>query len=197
MKQQAQEWWNQATRMAQEAVHQEHRLADIVEQLAVRDPNVSVPAIWALQQAGPVAIPILLTGLQHPHTKVRRNCVDIIDHGGYGGDARSIEALLPLLHDRIPHIRRAVWHTLFCERCRDASKCEVEPSMKLDQVALLIEIGLRDPNLKLRRQLVGELSHHRDDPRVWPALEKIVQEEADPELLAIAQRALIQRKELR
>jgi hypothetical protein len=170
MKKQAQAWWNQAAQMVKEAAGREDRFTAMIEDLAVRDPDVCVPAIWALQQAGPDVIPTLLAGLQHPHTKVRRNCVDIIDHGGYGGDARCIEALLPLLHDPIPHIRRAVWHTLFCERCRDETKCEVSPSVELDQVALLIEIGLNDPNLKLRRQLVGELRKHMSDPRVQAAL---------------------------
>ena len=37
-----------------------------------------------------------------------------------------------------------------CERCQDESKCEVKPTEKLDQVAMLIEIGLHDPNPKLR-----------------------------------------------
>lgn len=41
------------------------------------------------------AIPALIAGWRNPHTRVRRGCVDTIDHGGYGGDARCIEALLP------------------------------------------------------------------------------------------------------
>lgn len=190
MKQQARAWWQQGTQLAQDAQGQTERLIALVEQLAVRDPHILIPAIWALQQAGPTAIPVLLIGLHHPHTKVRRGCVDIIDHGGYGGDARCIAALLPLLHDRVPHIRRAVWHTLFCKRCRDASKCEVSMTEKLDQVALLLEVGLHDPNLKLRRQLLADLSQHLADPRVRPALELIAQQDDDPEMRAIAQRAL-------
>jgi hypothetical protein len=190
MQKQIQAWRQQGTHMVKEANGQMDRFAAIVEQLMVRDPNVSIPAICALQQAGPIVIPVLLAGLQHPHTTVRRNCVDIIDHGGYGGDARCSEALLPLLHDRIPHIRRAVWHTLFCERCRDESKCEIGLSVELDQVALLIAIGVNDPNLKLRRQLVADLCQHMADPRVRPALEQILLEETDPEILAVVRTAL-------
>ena len=190
MKKQAQAWWNQAEQMVKDAAGDESRFVLMVEQLADCDPNVSVPAIWALQQAGPVVIPTLLAGLQHSHTKVRRNCVDIIDHGGYGGDARCVDALLPLLHDHVPHIRRAIWHTLFCERCQEESQCEVELSMELDQVGLLIDIGLHDPNLKLRRQLVGTLSQYVSDPRVRSALGQVMEAETDPEILALAQQLL-------
>lgn len=190
MKQQARAWWQQGMQIAQNAQGQPDRLMALVQQLAARDPHILIPAIWGLQQAGPAAIPVLLSGLQHPHPKVRRNCVDIIDHGGYGGDARCIAALLPLLHDPVPHIRRAVWHTLFCERCRDASKCVVGMTEPLDQVDLLLKLGIHDPNLKLRRQLLTELGHHLADPRVRPALEQIAQQESDVEMRAIAQRAL-------
>jgi hypothetical protein len=145
----------------------------LVSQLADPDMNVLIPAIWGLQQAGALAIPALVKGLTHPHTKVRRNCVDIIDHGGYGADGRCIEALLPLLHDRVPHIRRAVWHTLFCERCQDETKCEVMPTEQLDQVALLIEIGLHDPNPRLRGQLIDDLRKFQADERAQTALAKL------------------------
>ncbi|MCL4860760.1 MAG: hypothetical protein KJZ93_15195 [Caldilineaceae bacterium] len=173
MKQQAQAWWKQAGQMARTAAEQTDGFSALVRQLPVRDPHISVPAIWALQRAGPGAIPALLAGLTAAHPRVRRNCVDIIDHGGYGGDARCVEALLPLLHDPVPHIRRAVWHTLFCERCVDASKCEVPMHTELDQVALLIEIGLNDPNPKLRGQLIDELRQQAADPRARLALEKL------------------------
>lgn len=166
MKQQAQAWWKQATQIAQQAVQETARFDELVLQLATRDPQICVPATWALQQAGPSAIPALIRGLTNTHPRIRRNCVDIIDHGGYGADGRCIEALLPLLHDPVAHIRKAVWHTLFCERCADESKCEVKPATQLDQVALLIEVGLNDPNPKLRGQLIEDLQKFADDPRV-------------------------------
>ena len=175
MKQQAQAWWKQGTQLAQQGQEQVELFDQLVEQLSERDSHRMLPALMALQQAGPLAIPALLAGLTHAHTKVRRNCVDIIDHGGYGADGRCIDALLPLLHDHVPHIRRAVWHTLFCERCQDASKCEVQPREKLDQVALLIEIGLNDPNPKLRGQLIDDLRQHQSDVRAQLALEGMTQ----------------------
>lgn len=173
MKQEARAWWRQATQIAHEALQLTERFDELVQQLSVRDPNVCVPATWALQQAGPSAIPALINGLTATHPRVRRGCVDIIDHGGYGADQRCITALLPLLHDPVPHIRRAVWHTLFCERCKDESKCEIQPSEKLDQVALLIEVGLHDPNPKLRGQLIEDLRQYIADPRAQHALDRL------------------------
>ncbi len=190
MKQYARQLWNQAAQMVQNAANQPSSFEHWVEHLASRDPSVAVPAMWALQQAGAAVIPTLLVGLQHPHTRIRRGCVDITDHGGYGGDARCIEALLPLLHDPVPHIRRAVWHTLFCERCQDMTKCDITTPVHLDRVALLLEIGVNDPNPKLRQQLVGSLGDHVSDPRARHALEQIVAAGTDPLLLTVAQQAL-------
>jgi hypothetical protein len=170
MKQPALQWWHQATQMVLESGYRPEIFAQWVECLASRDPQQAVPATWALQQAGAAVIPALLVGLQHAHTRVRRGCVDIIDHGGYGGDARCVQALLPLLHDPIPHIRRATWHTLFCERCQDSSKCDIPQALPLDRVALLLEIGMHDPNPKLRQQLLDDLRSYHADPRVQQAL---------------------------
>jgi len=189
MKQQAQQWWQQAAQMVHEAANNANQFERWVEQLATRDPHIAVPAIWALQQAGSAVIPTLLTGLKHPHTRVRRGCVDIIDHGGYGGDARCIKALLPLLYDPVPHIRRAVWHTLFCDRCQDTAKCADTTRVNLDRVALLIEVGMNDPNPKLKQQLIAELGGHVSDQRARHALEKIMEAGTDPVLVAVAQRA--------
>jgi hypothetical protein len=191
MKKQAQTWWRQAASMVQAAANNTSQFELWVEQLVSRDPQIAIPALWALQQAGSTVIPTLLTGLKHPHTRVRRCCVDIIDHGGYGADARCTKALLPLLYDPVPHIRRAVWHTLFCERCQDTTKCEDITPLNLDQVALLIEIGMNDPNPKLQQQLIAELGAHVSDQRARHALEKIMGEGTNPTLVAIAQRALM------
>jgi HEAT repeat protein len=189
MKQQARQWWQQATRMVQNAADQPSSFAQWVEYLAIGDPAIAVPATWALQQAGPTVIPTLLMGLKHPHTRVRRGCIDIIDHGGYGGDARCITSLLPLLSDPVPHIRRAVWHTLFCERCQDSTKCEILAPVALDRVALLVEVGVHDPNPKLRQQLVADLGGFLSDPRARQALEQLMETETDPRLLTVVQRA--------
>ena len=89
MKKQAYEWRRQAQAMALAAAEQPDDYTQLVEQMASGD---FMPG-WALEQAGPRAIPALIEGLRHPHTRVRRGCVDTIDHGGYGGDAHCIAAL--------------------------------------------------------------------------------------------------------
>jgi hypothetical protein len=83
----------------------------------------------------------------------------------------------------------AIGRANFCERCRDDAKCEIAAA-PLDQVALLIEIGMHDPNPKLRRQLVVDLGEHVADARARRAFEAVVRHERDSELVAVAQRAL-------
>jgi hypothetical protein len=190
MQLEARQWWLQATGMVRTADNQPRVFTQWVQQLAHREPQIAVPAIWALQQAGMAVIPTLLEGLTHPHPRVRRGCVDCIDHGGYGGDARCVAALLPLLHDPVPHIRRAVWHTLFCERCQDPAKCAIPLPVALDHVALLIAVGIHDPNPKLQQQLIGDLGAHRTDPRAQHALTQLIATSPNPGLVAVAQRAL-------
>ncbi len=187
MKKEARQIWNKATILAQATKGDPNAYTQLVAKFATDE---LVLAMWALVQSGSEAIPALIAGLKHPHTTVRRNCVDAIDHGGFGSDARCQEALLPLLHDPVAHIRRAAWHTLFCERCPDPAKCDMNTPTELDQVALLIEIGLNDPNPRLRRQLAEDLSNFTADPRARLALARIAQTETDIALVDIVRRAL-------
>jgi HEAT repeat protein len=82
--------------------------AEWVERLASHEAAESVPALWALQQAEAPVIPTLLAGLAHPNARIRRNCTDIIDHGGVAADARCVAALVTALHDTVPRVRRQV-----------------------------------------------------------------------------------------
>ncbi|MBV7334129.1 HEAT repeat domain-containing protein [Chloroflexi bacterium TSY] len=183
-------WWKKAEQLVQDASDQEEKLTKLVEQTLAPDLAVSEPARRALQIAGPVAIPILLKGLTDTNARVRRNCVDMIDHGGYSHDTRCVEALLPMIHDPVARVRRSVWHTLFCEDCPDSSQCEIPWSDDLDLITLAREVGLNDPNLKVRQLIVKELAKQMPDPRVDPLLEKVMQEETDAETRAKAQQAL-------
>jgi hypothetical protein len=172
MKAAAREMWRQATQMVVDAAGDERIYAQWVACLASHDVRVQVPAIWALQHAGAVVIPALVEGLCNRQTRIRRNCVDVIDHGGYGGDGRCVIALLPLLHDPVPHIRRAVWHTLFCERCVVPVHCEVVVPV-LDEYTLLSTIGIHDSNAKLQSQLLQRwrvLDAQRSTPNSSPAV---------------------------
>ena len=190
MKEQAQRWWKQGSEMVRQAEGRPEVFVEWVERLASHQAAESVPALWAFQQVGPQVIPTLVVGLQHPNARVRRNCVDIIDHGGYAADARCVAALLKALHDSVPRVRRQVWHTLFCERCPDPRQCEVPLEGALDRVGLLVQIGIHDPNPKLRRQLVAELVDHRADERAHLALEQLAASDDDLQTAALAQRVL-------
>jgi HEAT repeat protein len=189
MKAAALKMWRQARDMVAGA----HTMPEVyqtwVAQLASHDVKVQVPAIWALQQAGPAAIPPLVTGLCHADVRIRRNCVDIIDHGGYGADARCVAGLLPLLRDPVAHIRKAVWHTLFCDDCQQASQCAVPLVTPLDRVALLIEIGIHDPNPKLRQQCIADLLQLDKDPRAQQALAELGSRQGEGERGTLADRA--------
>jgi HEAT repeat protein len=173
MKAAARAMWQQATQMVRDAAGNQQMYAEWVGYLASHDVRIQVPAIWALQQAGPTVIPSLIAGLSDAHVRIRRNCVDVIDHGGYGADARCVTGLLPLLRDPVAHIRKAVWHTLFCERCQAARHCEVPLAIPLDQVQLLIEIGIHDPNLKLRQKCIDDLAGFSTDVRAVHALKQL------------------------
>jgi hypothetical protein len=173
MKAAARAMWQQATQMVRDAAGNQQMYAEWVGHLASHDVQIQVPAIWALQQAGPAVIPSLIAGLRNAHVRIRRNCVDVIDHGGYGADARCVTGLLPLLHDPVAHIRKAVWHTLFCERCHDARHCAVPLVIPLDRVQLLIEVGIHDPNPKLRQQCIDDLARCRDDMRAQQTLRQL------------------------
>jgi hypothetical protein len=172
MKAAARAMWQQATQMVRDAAGNQQIYAEWVEHLASHDVQIQVPAIWALQQAGPVVVPALVAGLCHADVRIRRNCVDVIDHGGYGADARCVTGLLSLLRDPVAHIRKAVWHTLFCVHCQDVNHCEVPLTTPLDRVALLIEIGIHDSNHKLRQQCIDDLAGC-DDMRAQQALRQL------------------------
>ncbi len=103
MKAAARAMWQQVTQMVRDAAGNQQRYAEWVEHLASHDVHIQVPAIWALQQAVPTVIPSLIAGLSNANVRIRRNCVDVIDHGGYGADAWCVVGLLPLLHDPVAH----------------------------------------------------------------------------------------------
>lgn len=183
-------WSKKAEQLVQDAFGQEGTLTELVEETLAPDLSIAEPARRALQIAGPVAIPILLKGLTDANARVRRNCVDMIDHGGYSRDRRCVEALLPMIHDPAARVRRSVWHTLFCEDCPDSSQCEIVWSGDLDLLALVQEVGLSDPDFKVRRLIVKELGKQMSDPRVGPLLERVMHEETDTETRVKAQQAL-------
>jgi len=188
MKAAARAMWQQAMQMVRDAAGNQQIYTEWVDHLASHDVHIQVPAIWALQQAGPGVIPSLVAGLRAANVRIRRNCVDVIDHGGYGADARCVTGLLPLLRDLVAHIRKAVWHTLFCERCQDISHCEMPLTVPLDRVQLLIEIGIHDSNPALRQQCIDDLARCGADVRAQHALMQLGRGQGERECGALANR---------
>ncbi len=79
-------------------------------------------------------MPAPVTKLSNTQMRIWRNCVAVID---YGGD---VVAQLSLMHDWVPRIRRAVWHTIFCEKCVMPAHCEmIAPA--LDEYTLLTHLA--------------------------------------------------------
>jgi len=96
-------------------------------------------------------------------------------------DAASAQTLL-----RDPKAEVRVWavHSLACEVCKDGPN-------PIDAIPLLLERIEGDPNLKVRRQAVAMLAHHRTpEARVLPVFKKIIFEEQDRKLRLHAEQGL-------
>ena len=61
------------------------------------------------------AFDALVEGLGDPHPKVRWWCIQLLDHVA---DERAIAAIIPLLDDPVPRVRRNAAHALGCGACK-------------------------------------------------------------------------------
>lgn len=61
------------------------------------------------------AFAALVGGLSHDHPQVRWWCIQMLDHCP---DARAVEAVVPLLDDPVPRVRRNAAHALGCVTCK-------------------------------------------------------------------------------
>lgn len=107
-----------------------------------------VPVSDAAKQA-------LIDGLQHPNSKVRWWCIQLMDHLA---DESYLE---PLLHaaktDPLPKNRRHAIHALTCEICKPDG-C----ALKLDLRSILADIVRNDPDWSVRLFALDELSERVD-----------------------------------
>lgn len=132
-----------------------------------------IPAMLALYGRGVAALPAVRQGLQHVNWHVRHWCAILADNVA---DDETLRALVPLLQDPRPEVRVWAVHSLSCETCKTGAN-------PIDATPLLLERIEHDPHIKVRRQAVAMLAHHRaPDPRVRPVLEKIAAEEPDEKL---------------
>jgi hypothetical protein len=130
-------------------------------------------AFLALCARGHQVLPAVRQGLKHSDWHVRRWCALFVDNFA---DAETLYALVPLLHDPKAAVRVWAVHSLSCESCKDGPN-------PIDAVPLLLERIDRDASIKVRRQAVAMLAHHRTpDARALPIFKRIMAEEVDRKL---------------
>lgn len=138
-------------------------------------------AFLALYARGPAVLPAVREGLKHADWHVRHWCALFADNFA---DASTLRALVPLLRDPKAQVRLWAVHSLACEHCKDGPN-------PIDAIPLLLERIEQDPNVRVRRQAVAMLAHHRrPDARVPPAFRKILAEEDDRKLRLHAEQCL-------
>jgi HEAT repeat protein len=131
------------------------------------------PAFLTLYSRGQAALPAVRAGLLNENWHVRRWCAVLIDNFA---DAESLRALVPLLNDPKADVRAWAVHSLACETCKDGPN-------PIDAVPLLLDRIEFDTSIRVRRQAVAMLAHHRTpDVRVLPTFQKILAEESDRKL---------------
>ena len=138
-------------------------------------------AFLALYTRGRAALPAIRDGFHDANWQIRRWCAIFADSSA---DGETLQALRPLLHDAKAEVRLWAVHSLSCENCKDGPN-------PVDAVPLLLERIEQDSSIKVRRQAVAMLAHHRSpDARVIPAFNKIAADESDKKLRLHAQQGL-------
>ena len=139
-------------------------------------------AFLALYARGAEVLPAIREGLKHANWNVRRWCVLFADNFA---DAQTLWELIPLLQDPKDQVRAWVVHSLSCESCKDGPN-------PIDPIPLLLDRIELDASIKVRRQAVAMLAHHRTpDPRVLPIFKRVMAEEKDRKLRLHAEQGLM------
>lgn len=145
--------------------------AELVDEFANGENRM--PAFLSLYSRGEAALPAVREGLRNANWRVRKWCALFIDNFA---DAETLHALVPLLRDPKAAVRTWAVHSLSCESCKDGPN-------PIDAVPLLLERIEMDESIKVRRQAVAMLAHHRSpDARVLPVFKRILAEEDDRKL---------------
>jgi HEAT repeat protein len=69
-------------------------------------------------------------------------------------DPRAVEAILSLLDDPVPRVRRNAAHALGCVACKPASSGALSPPV----TEKLFELATQDPNMKVRSEAAYALA---------------------------------------
>ena len=133
-------------------------------------PFVHWAASEALMMRGAASVDALIAGLTHPDGKMRATCALLLDHVA---DDRCIEPLRRAMReDPWESVRRCAMHSLVCDGCKECP-------LSTDVVEALLESALTDRSKEVRRRAVFYLSQQRPDPRVAPALRRLLATEDD------------------
>ena len=97
------------------------------------------------------AFAALVGGLSHDHPQVRWWCIQMLDHCP---DPRAVEAILPLLEDPVPRVRRNAAHALGCVACKPDWTGRLEQEVS----DLLVRMAESDPNTKVRTEAAQTLA---------------------------------------
>ncbi len=129
-------------------------------------------------------VDLLLIGVRHRKPNVRYLSAHAMD---MFSDERCLVALLELLDDPVPRVRRSAVHSLVCDDCKVVP---FAPSVSTaDIVGRVVDMALNDPSIQVRRHAVVALSHF-EDPRVTETLEALIEREADVPLVRNARGTL-------
>lgn len=103
----------------------------------------------------PDAYDALAEGLRDPKASVRHTCILVLDHVS---DVEAIMAVVPLLDDPVPRVRRMAVHALGCVACKPTATALPE-----DLMVRIMEMGRHDPNPKVRMEAGVALSCRSGD----------------------------------
>ena len=102
-------------------------------------------------QLTPAAFDAVVDGLADKNPRVRWWCVQVLDHVP---DPRAVEAIVSLLDDPVPRVRRNAAHALGCVACKPAwSGARSAPVTEK-----LFELATQDPNMKVRSEAAYALA---------------------------------------
>lgn len=98
-------------------------------------------AEWKQTLPAPPIAALQAAALHHPNARVRRDCLNVLDHDA---NDESTDVFLAALGDPVPKVRVIAVHAISCERCRVGALCVG------DVVPVLADVLAGDDSAKVR-----------------------------------------------
>jgi HEAT repeat protein len=162
----------------------ETELLQLVEQLADKDWRRVAEAEQKVLAAGEAGMQVVIAGMMHTDSRVRRACAGFMDH--HGDDRCLLSLTERLLSDSVPNVRRMAVHSLGCDRCKASP-------LTADRVPLLMSVIQNDPNKWVRYEAIWALNTSKNDDRFLPPLRQLMETETDRDLRKAAHTMLYHR----